>query len=88
MQFYDSSGKGICAEIDRLCDSNDTSYTRLAKTSRVNNSLEELVGEIINADGTWQYDDTNYTTTPFGTGTLVSGQISYSFMPNICKLKR
>lgn len=79
MQFYDSSGQGICAEIDRLCDSNDTSYTRLAKTSRVNNALEELVGEIINADGTWQYDDTNYTTTPFGQGNLVSGQISYSF---------
>lgn len=79
MTFYDSSGQGICAEIDRLCDSNDTSYTRLAKTSRVNNALEELVGDIINADGTWQYDDTNYTTTPFGQGNLVSGQISYSF---------
>lgn len=79
MTFYDSSGQGICAEIDRLCDTSDTSYTRLAKTSRVNNALEELVGEIINADGTWQYDDTNYTTTPFGQGTLVSGQISYSF---------
>ena len=80
MQFYDDTNKqGISQEIDRLCDSNDTSYPRLAKTSRVNNSLEELVGEIINADGTWQYDDTNYTTTPFGAGTLVSGQISYSF---------
>ena len=80
MTFYDDTTKqGICQEIDRLCDSNDTSYTRLAKTSRVNNSLEELVGDIINADGTWQYDDTNYTTTPFGTGNLVSGQISYSF---------
>lgn len=80
MQFYDNTNKqGICQEIDRLCDSNDTSYPRLAKTSRVNNALEELVGEIINADGTWQYDDTNYSTTPFGVGTLVSGQISYSF---------
>lgn len=80
MQFYDDTNKqGICQEIDRLCDTNDTSYPRLAKTSRVNNALEELVGEIINADGTWQYDDTNYTTTPFGQGNLVSGQISYSF---------
>lgn len=80
MQFYDDTTKqGICQEIDRLCDSDDTSYTRLAKTSRVNTSLEELVGDIINADGTWQYDDTNYSTTPFGTGTLISGQISYSF---------
>lgn len=80
MIFYnDTTKQGICQEIDRLCDSNDTSYPRQAKTSRVNNALEELVGDIINADGTWQYDDTNYTTTPFGQGNLVSGQISYSF---------
>lgn len=80
MQFYDATNKrAICQEIDRLCDTTDTSYPRLDKTARVNSSLEELIGDIINADGTWQYDDTNQTTLPRGKGTLVEGQESYSF---------
>jgi len=37
------------------------------------------VALIITADGTWQYDDTNYTDLPIGTGTLVEAQQSYSF---------
>ena len=45
----------------------------------MNNALETLVGKIINADGVWEYDDTNYTDLPVGTGTLVSGQSAYSF---------
>lgn len=80
MQFYDGTNlSGICQEIDRLCDSDDTAYPRLAKTSRVNQAMEELVGEIILQDGKWQYDDTNYTTLPRGLGTLVEGQQTYSF---------
>ena len=80
MQFYDDTNKsGICQEIDRLCDTSDTDYTRLAKTSRVNESMEQLVGDIITADGTFQYDATNYTTLPRGTGTLIEGQEAYSF---------
>ena len=46
---------------------------------RINAALEELVGKIINEDGTWQYDDTNYLTHPRGTGTLVEGQEDYTF---------
>ena len=66
-------------EIRDLCDADTTSYPAATLLRRVNNALEILVGKIINADGTWQFDDTNYTTTPVGTGTLVSGQSSYSF---------
>src|SRR3990167_7809510 len=80
MIFYNATTKqGVCQEIDRLCDTDDTSYPRLDKTSRVNNSLEELAGDIINEDGTWQYDDTDYTDHPRGKGTLVEGQEDYSF---------
>lgn len=46
---------------------------------RINAAYEELVGDIINADGTWQFDDTNHTDLPRGTGDLVEGQESYSF---------
>jgi hypothetical protein len=80
MQFYENDNKsGICQKIDFLCSTTDTSYTRLQKTREVNNALEALVGQIINADGTWQWDDTNHTDLPIGTGDLVDGQSSYSF---------
>ena len=66
-------------EIRDLCDADTTSYPSATLLRRVNNSLEVLVGKIINADGTWQFDDTNYTDMPVGTGALVSGQSLYSF---------
>jgi hypothetical protein len=86
MQFRGSTSsssatyrQGIVEEIDRLCDTDDTSYPRADKTSRVNNALETVIGWIVNADGTWQFDDTNYSDQPRGTGTLVEGQEVYSF---------
>lgn len=89
MQFYEpTTNQGICQEIDRLCDTTDTSYPRLAKTARVNQGLEELVGEAISSDGVWEYDDTNKTDLPVGTGNLVEGQESYSFAAEYLKIKR
>jgi len=80
MIFNDVTNKlGICQEIDSLCDTDTTSYPVADKTRRVNSALETLVVKVINADGTWQYDDTNQTDLPVGTGTLVAGQTSYSF---------
>ena len=66
-------------EVRDLCDADTTSYTAATLLRRVNSALETLVGKIINADGTWQYDDSNYTDLPIGVGSLVSGQSSYSF---------
>lgn len=80
MQFYDATTQqGICQEIDRLCDTSDTTYSRLAKTARVNQALEEVVSWIITADGTWQFDDKNFTTLPRGTANLSEGVAQYSF---------
>src|SRR3990167_6102501 len=67
------------AEIRSLCDATTTSLTADTLLRRVNSALEELVGDIINADGTWQFDDTNYTDLPIGTGDLVASQSIYSF---------
>ncbi len=79
MQFYDSSQKrAICQEIDRLCDSDDTSYPRLDKTARVNDALEVVEGWIMLSDGTWNFDDENYSNLPINTYTLVEGQTSYA----------
>lgn len=66
-------------EVRDLCDADTTSYPATTLLRRVNSSLETLIGKIINTDGNWQYDDTNYTDLPQGTGNLVSGQSSYTF---------
>lgn len=79
MQFNPGDGSGIVDEIDALCDSDPTSYLIARKTSRVNNALEEIVGDLMNADGTWEFDDTNYTNMPIGVCDLVDNQSQYTF---------
>lgn len=75
------------AEVRSLCDATTTSYTAADLLRRVNSALETLVAQIINSDGTWEWDDTNYTTTPIGKGDLVSGQISYSFADEFLQIE-
>jgi len=70
-----------------LCDTNDTQYTRLDKTARVNTSLEQVIGELINADGTWQFDDSNYTNTPRGLADLTTGQNIYTFSDKLLQIE-
>lgn len=80
MKFYDATyGQGICQEIDRLCDTTDTTYPRKDKTARVNQALETVVSWIITSDGTWEFDDKNFSTIPVGTGTLTEGVAQISF---------
>lgn len=69
----------INSETRDLCNADTTSYPAATLLWRVNNAWEELIGMIINADGTWQYDDTNQTDAPRGKGTLVEGQEYYTF---------
>src|SRR3990167_10472232 len=81
MQFYNtvSTEDSLVHECWDLCDADINSYPLAKVTRRFNLALEELVAEILNTDGTWQYDDTNHTDLPIGTGTLVEAQESYSF---------
>ena len=69
----------INAEIRSLCDADTTSYTAPDLLRRVNSMLEIIIGKILDADGTWQWDDTNYTDAPRGIGTLVEGQEAYTY---------
>lgn len=87
MEFYNNTSKrAICQKIDRLCDSDDTSYPRINKTAEVNDAQEQVVGWILQADGTWQFDDTNYTDLPIGTQTLVAAQKVYTFNDKFLQL--
>lgn len=69
----------INAEARSWCDADTTSYIAADLLRRVNDAYETVVNWIISADGTWQFDDLNYTTLPIGTQTLVEGQTAYSF---------
>lgn len=64
-----------------MCDANATSYTAANLLITVNEAYQTVIGWIIGADTTWQFDDTNYTDHPRGTFTLVDGQEDYSFNP-------
>jgi len=87
MIFHDATKKlGICQSVDRICDSDDTSYPVLDKRAELNIAGESFVAEIINEDGDYQFDDSRYTDTPRGIGTLVEGQESYSYASDFLQI--
>lgn len=83
MQFKtdasETNGQDLVSMINDFCDSDSTSYPIASKVRNANTGYEKLIGKILEADGDWQWDDTNYTDLPRGTGTLVEGQETYSF---------
>jgi len=52
----------------------------------LNESCKRVAAWIINADGTAQFDDTNYTDFPIGTYTMVASQGKYSFNDKVLQL--
>ena len=87
MKFYDATNQdGLCQEVDRLCDTSDTNYSRLAKTSRINTSQDEVVSWIITADGTFEFDDKNQTDLPRATFTLQEGVAKYNFATEFLRI--
>jgi hypothetical protein len=69
----------IATETRLLVDATPTSYLDADVLRRVNNAYEDLVGDIITADGTWEMDDSRYTNLPYGVTDLVEGQSQYTF---------
>jgi hypothetical protein len=69
----------INQEARDLCDADTTSYPAATLLRRINQAYEQVVGWLINADGSWQFDDSNNTNLPIGTQTLVASQNAYTF---------
>ena len=69
----------INLEARDLCDADTNSYTAATLLRRINEAYERVIGWILEADGLWQWDDTNYSDLPVGTQTLVNSQGVYSF---------
>lgn len=78
----------INQEARDLVDADTTSYPAAALLRRVNMAYEDVVSKIIGMDGTWQFDDTNYSTLPIGTTTLVNAQKDYSFDATFLNVER
>lgn len=91
MQFYNTTDteNSLVHEVWDLCDADNTSYPLDGHvTRRINIAYEKVIGEIISADGRYQWDDTNHTNSPRGTGTLVEGQSAYSFASEYLKIEQ
>ena len=73
----------IFQEIDRICGTDDTNYTILAKIARYNQALDRFVSIALTCDYTWTFDDLNKGDLPIGTANLVSGQQDYEFADEI-----
>ncbi len=67
----------INSEARALVEATSTTYTDALLLIRVNNALEDIAALILEADGRWQWDDTNRTDFPIGLTTLVASQADY-----------
>ncbi|MFA6078107.1 MAG: hypothetical protein WC724_03795 [Candidatus Paceibacterota bacterium] len=69
-----------------LCSATSTDYGDAILLINTNNAYEKVIGKLINVNGDFQFDDSNYTDLPIGIGNLVSGQQSYSFDASLLDL--
>lgn len=89
MVFSDTlTGQGIVQEIDFLVNTDDVKFPIADKTRIINRWYERTVGRILEADGRWQFDDTNYTTLPIATTDIINGQQDYSFAVRFLRIDR
>ena len=79
MIFSDTVNKqGLCEDIDFLVNSDSNSYPLTDKCRNINKAYDEVVSLILQADGRWEFDDTNATDLPIATTNLVVNQQDYS----------
>lgn len=87
MVINDSSGgQGIVQDIDFICSTDSTSYPTADKIRNVNRHYYKAVIDILKSAGRNQFDDSNHTTLPNYTFTLVNGQKDYSLPSDLLKI--
>lgn len=70
---------GLISEINRICGSDNISYSNQAKIARLNASLDQYMDLAQNASRQWSFDDTGQTAPPLETQDIVSGTNRYKF---------
>jgi hypothetical protein len=71
-----------------LTGSSSSSYPIADLTRNINRAYDRTVSLIMQADGRWQWDDTNNTDYPIATTALVSGQKDYTLSVTHLKILR
>jgi len=84
---------GIIQTMEELCDLGDAyisgDTTRLRQfTARINRIAHRVWHTIFMANGSWQYDDGNYTDLPSATADLVSGTRKYALPSDALTVQR
>lgn len=89
MVFSDTlTGQGIVQEIDFLVNTDSVKFPIEDKTRIINRWYEKTVGKILETDGRWQFDDSNYTNLPIAVTNVVSGQQDYSYASTHLRVTR
>lgn len=83
-----SGTNAIIADIDFHCDTNSTSYPLEAKIRNINRWAYAAHVAQIEASHRWQIDDTNLTTLPHLTTTLVDSQKDYTLPSGYLRVER
>jgi len=88
MVFSDTiTEQGIVQDIDFLVNTDATKFPISDKTRIINRWDEKAVGKMLEADGRWQFGDSNYTDLPIGTTDLTLEQ-NYSFSKEFLRVTR
>jgi hypothetical protein len=88
MIWSDTTGKtGLVEDIDFICGTDATSYPLQDKARNANRWYYKAVVAGIKANRKWQYDDSNQSSLPISTTTLVDGQNDYELPTNLIKLE-
>ena len=78
LQYSDTiNNQGIVQDIYFLANADATTYPLADLTRNVNNWYARADAILMESDGRFQYDDTNWTNYPIGRADLVSGQQDY-----------
>jgi hypothetical protein len=78
----------ILSEARRFTKTNSTSYTTADITQSANRAFDRVVSLIRQANGRWQWDDSNQTDLPFSTASLVTDQQDYTLDPDHYAINR
>ncbi len=83
-----TSGDGLVQDIDFLCHTNSANYPLIDKARNINNWYRKAVSWIREVPSDWEYDDSNHTTLPIYTSTLVHNQQDYELQSTAQRIRR
>lgn len=87
MVFSDTSDKtGLVQDVDFFCGTNSTTFPLADKAREMNRWYYKVIVDILKSSKRYEFDDSNLTTNPIVTFTLVEGQNDYSLPSNYLKL--